>query len=147
MRGRIGGGGWFALGVVSGAALTAAVVALWAVAPVSCDAIGHLDPSPIRLVMPAGVGPDATVLACFDLECVPSPVDADADGEFLVPQVAPYLSLGQVLDVGTTGIYVEVRVDGDTVAANRFGIEAISDAPVWSKRCPGPFHYGPVQIG
>ena len=146
MRGRVGAGGWFALGTLSGVAVAATAVALWTVMPVVCNAKGYFDSSPIRLVLPVQAGAAPAVMACFALDCSPRPVEPNDAGDFLVPQVEPYLDDNVLPDVGSTGVYVRVIVDGVTVADNRFGIEAISDTPFWS-RCPGPFHYGPVTVG
>lgn len=144
---RISGRGWFAIGAASGVVATVAVVVLWSVMPVACSAVGYMDSRPIRLALPAGTPADAQVSACFDLDCVPSPVEPDASGEFSVPQEEPYLTLGSSLaGVDTTGVYVEVRVGEAVVTSNRFGIGAVSEAPFWS-RCPGPFHYDVVRVG
>lgn len=116
------------------------------VIPVFCTAIGYDNMSPIQLKLSETIPDGAEMNACFDFECLPIPVEPDAGGTFSVPQVEPYLSPGSPVGVGTTGVYVEVRVDGALVAANRFGIETISDTPFWS-RCPGPFHYGTVVVG
>lgn len=138
---------WFSLGALTGAALVAAALALWTAAPIACTTVGYTDTSAIRLNLPEGIGADAEVSACFNLNCTPLPLEPDHSGEFTVPQEEPFLGPGpERLPVSTTGVYVSVRDGGGTVAENRFGITTVSDAPFWS-RCPGPFHYAPVTIG
>jgi len=144
--GQISNRGWFVTGAASGVALTAAVVTLWTLVPVFCSAVGYLDLSPIQLELSSGIAEDAEVFACFDLDCFPQSAERDADGVFSVPQPEPNLDPASTAGVGSIGVYVEVHVDGIQVAADRFGIEAISDAPFWSRR-PGPFRYGPVTVG
>jgi hypothetical protein len=128
-----------ALGV--GAAMVALAVLLFSqTGNRVCPAIGYAYVGPVELRFSRE---PAAVAACIGEGCIPAPVVKSSDGEWLVPQSAPYL----VPPVSVTAVYVEAALSSGSRVARAFPIETESTGEYpYGRECGGPYRFMPVHV-
>jgi hypothetical protein len=131
----------FALAVLA-AALLALTLLLGRMpgVPVACPAMGYANVGDVELAF--STEPES-VAACFGEGCIPAPVTKSADGKWLVPQSAPYLTP----PVSVTAIYVEAMTTSGARIARVLPIETESTGEhPYGPECGGPSRFKPVLV-
>ena len=105
-----------------------------------CPAIGYVYTGDVELTFSQE---PASVAACFGSGCTPSPVSRSADGRWLVPQSAPYLTPA----AGVGSIVVKAVDSSGIGGARELKIESESTGEhPYGPSCGGPFRFKPVQV-
>jgi hypothetical protein len=105
-----------------------------------CPAIGYAYVGEVELAF--STQPES-VAACFGDGCTPEPVTQGADGKWLVPQSARYLTP----PVSVRSIYVEAVATSGARVARILQIETESTGEhPFGPDCGGPFRFKPVRV-
>lgn len=106
----------------------------------ACPAIGNAYTGDVELTFSRD---PAAVAACFGSGCTPAPVGRSADGRWLVPQSAPYLTP----EAGVSSVVVKAVDSSGIGSARELKIESESTGEhPYGPGCGGPFRFKPVQV-
>ncbi len=138
---------WLPAASVGAVALVIGVfIAGYSSAQRNCSAVGWAYIGPVEL-RPEVLSADFGLSACFSgPECIPQAVHADANGRWLVPQDAPFLSRTQRSALNLSEIHVRVTDASGTVADRMYQIPTRRLPGGDWPSCPGPFEYLPVTV-